>query len=107
MLPLEYIFLELGGIVVGALNVFMTLDPEYTKADLKNKLSDAIALINSKGDESMRNKINLELKRIEAAGGLNAISPEEGITFFVGDEFVKLTGVFAPLNQIIGLTYRV
>lgn len=105
MLPMEYLFLKLGSIVVGALDVFMTLNPKATKKDLQRQLSNAIDLINSKGDAKAKAKLALELKRLEAAGGVNAIHPEEGITFFVGDEFVKLTGTFAPLNQILGMLY--
>lgn len=106
MLPIEKIFLKLGNIVIGALNVFMTLNKENTVSDLRKKLDGAIQMIQSKGDEKMKAKLKLELDRIEAAGGINRIHPEEGVTFFLGDEFVKLTGAFAPLNQIIGLTFR-
>lgn len=105
MLPIEEVFLKLGGLVMGSAKVFMSLNPEETKKDLHKKLQDAIQLINTKGDEKAKAKLKLELRRFEAAGGVNSISADEGVTFFVGDDFLKLTGSFAPLNQILGMLY--
>jgi hypothetical protein len=103
MLPLEYIFLKLGNIVVGSLNVFMTLDKDKTIREIQKNVTDAIELINSKGGPESKAKLDIELKRLSAAGGISRINPEEGVTFFIGDEFFKLTGTFAPTNQIINM----
>ena len=87
-----------------------TRNPEKASRDLKRKLMMAVNQINASNNEAIKKKVRLELERLNAAGGISKIAPEEGITFFIDHkgekEFVKLTGTFAPLNQIIGLTYR-
>jgi hypothetical protein len=47
----------------------------------------------------------MELERLEAIGGVNKIVPKEGIVFVYKGNTLKLTGVFAPINQILGLFY--
>jgi len=44
------------------------------------------------------------LKRIEAAGGFKKLVPTEGIVFVYKGKTYKLTGLFAPVNQLLGLT---
>ncbi len=56
-------------------------------------------------------KLNKELNRIESIGGLDRLFPEEGITFVYkdaqgNDHFMKFTGLFAPLNALINLTWQ-
>ena len=43
-----------------------------------------------------------QLKRLDKIGGFDAILPTEGIVFKYNNKLYKLTGAFAPLNQIIG-----
>ena len=48
-------------------------------------------------------KLELELKRIERLGGFDALVPSEGVVFTYGGHTYKLTGAFAPVNQILGV----
>jgi len=48
-------------------------------------------------------KLGIELARIEALGGFDKIVPNEGIVFTYKGNTFKLTGAFAPLNQILGI----
>ena len=48
-------------------------------------------------------KLELELKRIEKLGGFDAIVPSEGVVFTYQGNTYKLTGAFAPVNQILGV----
>lgn len=112
MLPLERVFLKLGAAVVSALNVFKAKDPSKTAAKLRAEFDSAVTKIKASGEEKLMKKLALELHRLEAAGGKDAIAPEEGITFFINDgkgdkTLVKLTGTFAPVNQIIGLLFNI
>ena len=47
-------------------------------------------------------KLKVELDRIKKLGGFEKIVPVEGIVFTYGGETYKLTGAFAPVNQILG-----
>ena len=46
-----------------------------------------------------------ELKRLNDLGGIDRIVATEGLVFFYNGKTYKLTGTFAPLNQILGLFY--
>jgi hypothetical protein len=43
-----------------------------------------------------------QLKRLERLGGDQSINSVEGIVFKYQGRLMKLTGSFAPLNQILG-----
>jgi hypothetical protein len=45
-------------------------------------------------------KLEDELTRVTAAGGIESIVPTEGITFMYNGKLYKFTGIFAPLHQI-------
>ena len=112
LLPLEKVFLKLGAEVVAALNVFKAKDPSKTAMKLRKDFDSAVSKIKASGEEKLMKKLALELNRLEAAGGRDAIAPEEGVTFFIKDgkgdkTLVKLTGTFAPVNQIIGLLFNI
>ena len=47
--------------------------------------------------------MQVHLNKIKAIGGMQAIVPTQGIVFTYKGNTYKLTGVFAPLNQITGM----
>lgn len=104
--PIERVILQLGVDVLQNITNFMVLDPDKTKKNIKQKLDNAIKEIRSKGGPDMIDKLNKELERLQSIGGVDKIFPEEGITFIYKDGFYKFTGLFAPLNQLINLTWQ-
>ena len=46
--------------------------------------------------------LKTQLDRIKRLGGFEKIVPAEGIVFTYGGDTYKLTGAFAPINQILG-----
>ena len=50
-------------------------------------------------------KLKAELGRLNKLGGVDRIVASEGLVFFYGGKTYKLTGTFAPLNQILGIFY--
>jgi hypothetical protein len=55
------------------------------------------------GDGEMALKfLKRELERVKEIGGFDAIVPTEGIVFTYKGKLYKLTGLFAPINQILG-----
>ena len=48
-------------------------------------------------------KLQKNLKRLNDIGGTKAIAPSEGIVFQYKGGTYKLTGTFAPINQIMGI----
>lgn len=106
ILPLEKLILDLGATVLSNVSNFMVLHPDKSKAQMKSKLEGAIKQIRQKGGPKMIKKLEMELDRLQAAGGVDNIFPEEGITFIYKGGFYKLTGIFAPTNQIINLLWQ-
>ena len=49
------------------------------------------------------NRLKVQLDRLNAIGGTEAIVPSEGIVFKYKGKTYKFTGAFAPINQIMGL----
>jgi hypothetical protein len=102
-LPMEKIFLELGVDIISNISKLMAVNPDKTIQKMKNTLDKSVSAIKKSGNAKMLAKLSMELDRLNTAG---KILPTEGITFFWNGNFMKLTGAFAPLNQIIGMTYR-
>ena len=67
---------------------------------MRKEIDSAIASIKTNGDEKEVEKLEHELRRVTAAGGLESIVPTEGITFLFKGKLYKYTGIFAPLHQI-------
>ena len=67
------------------------------------RLETAISSIRATGDAKNLAKLEIELTRLNALGGFEKIVPNEGIVFSYKGATYKLTGSFAPLNQILGI----
>jgi len=106
MLPFEHLFLRLGATVLKDIKQFMVVNPKSSVQTLRKKLDSAIKQIEGSKDPKMLDKLKMELERIQQAGGADILVPEEGITFIFKGQFMKLTGLFAPVNQLIGMLYN-
>ena len=107
--PIEDIFLKLGVFVLKSLEGLLAINPNDSIAKMKNELASSIEQIKTKAaNEKMADDaaplvfLKSQLKRLEKIGGIDAIVPSEGIVFKHKGKLYKLTGAFAPLNQIIG-----
>ncbi len=67
---------------------------------MRKEIESTSAELKKSGDETQLQKLEHELQRITAAGGLESIVPTEGITFIYGGKLYKYTGIFAPIHQI-------
>jgi hypothetical protein len=72
---------------------------------MRKKLKSAISDIRSGGDLKKLNKLKIQLDRLNAIGGFDAIVPTEGLVFKYNGNIYKFTGAFAPINQITGLMF--
>lgn len=103
----EYLTLELGARVLKNLSSFMVANPQKSVQELKKGIDDVIRQVQASKNPELIDKMKYELERLASIGGVNAIAPEEGVTFMFKDHFYKLTGAFAPINQIMNLRYKV
>ena len=103
MEPYESIFLRLGVIVLQNAQNFLALNPSQAVQQIKTELAELIRELQQSNDVKTLDKLKLELQRIQKLGGFDAIVPSEGIVFIYRGQTFKLTGAFAPVNQILGV----
>jgi hypothetical protein len=103
LLKFEEIFLGVGADVLSFMTSVLTANPEAAKQQMVGRLETAISSIRATGDAKNLAKLEIELARLNALGGFDKIVPNEGIVFSYKGATYKLTGAFAPLNQILGI----
>jgi hypothetical protein len=104
--PFEEIFLGVGADVLSFMDSVLTANPNAAVANMKQRLKDTADKVRGSGDVSKIAKLKQELARLQSIGGLEKIVPNEGIVFIYKGNTYKLTGTFAPLNQILGIFYE-
>ena len=107
--PVEDIFLKLGVFVLKSLEGLVAINPNDSIVKMKRELASSIEQLKTKAnndklqdDDAPLRFLKAQLKRLEKIGGFDAIVPSEGIVFKHKGKLYKLTGAFAPVNQIIG-----
>jgi len=101
--PFESIFLRLGVLVLQNATNFLAANPSKAVQQIKTELSELIRELQTKNDANTITKLEHELRRIQKLGGFDAIVPVEGLVFTYRGNTYKLTGAFAPVNQILGV----
>jgi len=109
MWPFQFIFLKLGAEVLQNVKGFVAAggSDDITKAlsahtkTLENKKINSVESPD-KFKKDME-KLHKNLARLNAIGGTNVIAPSEGVVFQYKGGTYKLTGTFAPINQIMGI----
>ncbi len=99
----EDIFLGVGAEVLSFMSSVLTAQPDKALQSIKSSLESTISSIKSGGSEAQIKRLEKELARLNAIGGFEKLVPNEGLVFFYKGNTYKLTGTFAPLNQILGI----
>ena len=103
MLPFEKLFFELGAEVLKNAEGFLAANPDKAIQNIRKQVAKAISDVRKGGDLKKLNKLTKQLNKINAIGGFKTIVPSEGIVFIYKGNTYKLTGAFAPINQITGM----
>jgi hypothetical protein len=103
--PFEEIFLGVGADVLEFVGSVLTVHPEKAIRSMKQKFKQVASQVRSGGSPAQIQKLKSELERLNQLGGINKIVASEGLVFFYNGKTYKLTGTFAPLNQILGIFY--
>ena len=99
----EKIFLELGVEILHNISDYLSVVPTNAVKDIKRRIAAKIKVIQKSKDLASLEKLKFELKRIEDLGGFEKLVPTEGIVFVYKGKTYKLTGLFAPINQLLGI----
>ena len=105
LMRFEEIFLGVGADVLSFMDSVLTANPDSAKRQMVARLQSTISQVKASGDPKKIEKLKLELSRLNALGGFEKIVPNEGIVFVYNGNTYKLTGAFAPLNQILGIFF--
>ena len=106
--PMKELFLKLGVELNKNIANLLTLNPSQAVQEIRQGIEEVTREIEATGDISLMGKLQHELKMINKLGGLDNIVPSEGLTFTytpAGESeprIYKFTGIFAPVNQILG-----
>lgn len=107
--PIENLFLKLGVYTLKNVENLVALNPNDSIRSIKKDLNAAIERIKAAAaspemadDDSAMKFLKRELTRLKDMGGFKAIVPTEGLVFKYSGKLYKLTGAFAPINQILG-----
>jgi hypothetical protein len=98
--PLENLFIEIGTEMMKNMSAFLSANPTSSAEEMRKEIDATIKRIRKVGTEEQLNKLEHELQRVAAAGGIESIVPTEGITFVFKGKVYKYTGIFAPIHQI-------
>ena len=101
--PFESIFLKLGAVVLKNIKNYLAVSPDKAVGQIKKDLMSLIKDLQTSDNPDTLEKLEIQLKKIERMGGFDTIVPIEGIVFTYGGNTYKLTGSFAPVNQILGV----
>ena len=103
--PLDRIILSASSQLLSSITGFISdHNPELVKKNINQKLEDISQKVLDSKDDKLNDKLNYELDRLNSV--TSELIPTEGIVFNFKGKDIKLTGSFAPLNQILGLKYR-
>ena len=72
---------------------------------MRKQVKSAISIVRKGGDIKKINRLSQQLNKLNSIGGMKAIVPSEGLVFVYKGKTYKLTGAFAPINQITGMIY--
>ena len=95
--------MRLGVLVLQNATNYLAANPDQTVQEIKTELSQLIKDLQAKGDAATIQKLEHELTRIQKLGGFDAIVPTEGVVFTFQGNTYKMTGAFAPVNQLLGV----
>jgi hypothetical protein len=103
--PFEEIFLGVGADILEFVSSVLTVAPDKAVRTMKDRLKSTADQVRKAGNPAQIQKLKTELERLNNLGGAGRIVPVEGLVFFYNGKTYKLTGTFAPLNQILGIFY--
>ena len=98
--PLENLFIEVGTEFMRNMTSFLSANPTKAAETMRKEIESTITELRKTAGEEQLQKLEHELSRVTAAGGLESIVPTEGITFMYNGRLYKYTGIFAPIHQI-------
>ena len=103
MKPFENLIAAVGAEILMNASGFLAANPDAAVQSIRKETAKAAKEIAATKDPSKISILTKQMAKIYAAGGFEKIVPSEGLVFMYKNKVYKLTGLFAPINQITGL----
>ena len=103
MRPFELLFLELGAQIMKNVSNLLTVNPDESIRKIKSNIENVAKELENSNDVTKMKKFKKQMQNLNDIGGLDVISPSEGIVFMYKGKIYKLTGAFQPIHHIISL----
>ena len=103
MKPFENLIAAVGAEILMNASGFLAANPDAAVQSIRKEVAKAAKAIAGTNDPKKIGLLNVQMAKIYAAGGFENIVPSEGLVFMYKNKVYKLTGLFAPINQITGL----
>ena len=100
--PFEKLFLQLGAEILQNASGLLSASPDAGAQQLKKELEKASNDLSITGNIDQLAKFQAQLTKLNSIG-IDKIIPSEGVVFMYRGKIYKLTGAFAPLNQLLGI----
>jgi len=100
--PFEILFFKVGAEILKNIQGFLAVSPDKATQKIRQDVISAMNDLRKSGNIEKLQKLKIQIEKLEAIGGLNAIVPSEGLVFKYKGNLYKFTGAFAPINQILG-----
>ena len=100
--PFEILFFQVGAEILKNIQGFLAVSPDKAAQKIRQDVISAMNDLKKPDNIEKLRKLKLQIEKLEAIGGLNAIVPSEGLVFKYKGNLYKFTGAFAPINQILG-----
>jgi hypothetical protein len=78
--------------------------PTSAAQSIQKSIKSAVKELKGAKDINKIKRFKDNLKKLQSIG-INNIVPTEGVVFMYKGKLFKLTGTFAPVNQILGLLH--
>ena len=103
--PLDALFMAIGNEIIKSIPGLMNAGHEREVVTrLKREIKELTAAVKNTDDEKSKLKIEQSLGRLAKVN--NELNATEGIVFDFKGHKLKLTGSFAPLNQLMGVRFK-
>lgn len=99
--PIESIIHEFAVSILEGVHSLVALNPQQEVKRLQGEVKAAIDRIKASGNQDFIGRLDKELERLKSIDRIT--SSMEGIVFKFKDNVYKFSGLFAPINQLLGL----
>jgi len=101
--PVEMLILRFGVLLLQNIDTYISANTDENVKQLRANIAAQISAIRKSKNLVDIDKMQGILQKIDQMGGFKKLVPSEGIVFQYKGTLYKITGLFAPVNQLMGM----